>query len=80
MEEMVKRSALELGALIRQGEVTSEEVTRTFLNRIPERQASLGAFALFTPETAIRAAKKADKRRQKEGPENRVEKTRRHQQ
>ena len=52
MTEWYRMSALELAEGIRTRAFSSEEVTSYFLDRIPERQEQVGAFALFTPKTA----------------------------
>ena len=70
MTEWYRMSALELAEGIRTRAFSSEEVTSYFLDRIPERQEQVGAFALFTPKTALQAARKADKKVGQSAPED----------
>lgn len=67
MDALIRSSALELAELIRRGEISSKELTHLFLTQIHKHQDQLSAFALVTPERALKAAKKADRRRSKEG-------------
>ena len=70
MTEWHKMSALELGEGVRNRTFSSEEITTHFLERIPARQAQVGAFALFTPKAALQAARKADQVVRNSSPED----------
>jgi amidase len=63
LNEILTWSALKQAAAIRRGEVSSEELTRMYLERIDRLNPSITAFVTVTPKRALRAAKKADKLR-----------------
>ncbi len=55
-------SIAELGRKLRAREVSSEELTRSSLNRIEEHNKPLNAFLTVTAESALAAARAADRR------------------
>ena len=57
MKELLKLSALELGAAIQRGEVSIREATRTALTAMEEREGELNC---FITQTADRALERAD--------------------
>ena len=62
MSELIRKSAVELAELIHSGEVTSEEVTKSHLDRIKEVDGDVHAF-LFVDETnALATAREVDKK------------------
>jgi amidase len=63
VNELLTWSALKQAAAIRDGEVSSVELTQMYLERIERLNPSLSAFVTVTPKRALRAAKKADKLR-----------------
>jgi Asp-tRNA(Asn)/Glu-tRNA(Gln) amidotransferase A subunit family amidase len=60
MTELWMKSALELGAMIASGEVSSEELVRCFLDRIDWLNGSIGAYVTVCPEEALQQARAAD--------------------
>src|SRR5262245_15204592 len=50
----------ELGAKLRKGEFTSEELTRTYLDRLEAIGPKLGAVVTLMREQALREARQAD--------------------
>jgi amidase len=69
MNELLDRSALELGDLIRQREISSEELTRFFLERIERFDGELSSFVTVLRRRAILAARLADRRLRSRGEE-----------
>ena len=65
--EILRRSALALGAMIRAGELSSEELTALYLRRIETLDKKTHAFVEVTAEEALRAACKADRARSLDG-------------
>ena len=65
------KTASELAEMIRNGEVTSEEVTKEFLDRIERTEKKVGALSHIFKDKALEEAKKYDK----EGTENRKDYT-----
>lgn len=61
-------TALEWAARIRRGEISCEDVTRTFLDRIAARDGALAAFVELRPERAIAAARRLDRARRGGAP------------
>lgn len=55
-------SALTLSRMLRSGEIRSRELTESVLERIQEREPLLNAFITTTPDEALEAADRADKR------------------
>jgi amidase len=60
--ELHELTALEAAAAVRTGEVTPTELVEHALARIAERDAALGAFITVTPERALDAARRAERR------------------
>lgn len=60
--ELCDRSAAELARMLRAGETTSVEITRSVLQRIDEREAELNAYITVEREGALRQAQEADER------------------
>lgn len=60
---MLEQTALSLGELIRSGEVSSEEVTRAYLDRIARYDPQINAFASVLWRRAIASARKKDQQR-----------------
>ncbi len=56
-------SAAEAAAAIRVGELTSEELVRSCLERVAEREPDVQAWAHLDPELAVERARDADRRR-----------------
>ncbi|MGI8328907.1 amidase [Actinomadura scrupuli] len=62
MSEWVRRSAAEIAAAVRAGEVTAREVVRDHLDRIAALDGDLGAFVRVRREAALREAGEIDAR------------------
>ncbi len=60
--ELVAQTAHELRGLLDRREVTSEEITRAYLDRIEALNTSLGTYLTPTPEQALEMARSADRR------------------
>lgn len=63
--ELWDRSALELSKMLRSGEVSSEELTKTLLERIYKKDPEINSFTQVLKLRALRDAKKKDKKIQK---------------
>ncbi|WP_116243749.1 Asp-tRNA(Asn)/Glu-tRNA(Gln) amidotransferase subunit GatA [Nocardiopsis sp. FIRDI 009] len=63
MSEVVSLTAAELGAAIRSGEVSSEEATTAYLDRIASVDEEIGAFLHVGRESALAQARAVDARR-----------------
>lgn len=50
-------------------EITSEEITKSYLSRIEEKEKDVQAFVTKTGEKALEQAKKIDEKIKKEGKE-----------
>ncbi len=61
--ELFKRGALELSTLLQNKEVSSEEITRSCLERIEEVEPDIKSFIKLCPLEAIQAAQQVDHRR-----------------
>jgi amidase len=61
VSELWRRSAMELAAMIRNGEVSSREVVQAHLDRIEEVNPALNAIVRLMPEQALAAAEAADR-------------------
>lgn len=57
MEKLTELTALELGAAIKKGEVSIEEVTRTALEAVEQREGELNCFITRTGEQALERAR-----------------------
>ena len=62
MSELIKKTAVELAALIHSGEVTSEEVTKAHLERIAAVDADVHAFLYVDDAAALESARAVDKK------------------
>jgi amidase len=62
MTEWVGRTATEIAAAVRAGEVTAQEVVRAHLDRIAALDGELGAFVRVRAEAALREAAEVDAR------------------
>lgn len=60
--ELCDHSAGELARMLRAGETTSVEITRSVLQRIDEREAEINAYITVDREGALRQAQEADER------------------
>ena len=61
--DLVFRSALELAQMLREGEVSSVEVTRAMLDRIAEVDPVVNAFLFVDEEGALKTAREVDEAR-----------------
>ena len=61
MSGLWRKSAVELAAMIRDGEVSSREVVQAHLDRIEEVNQALNAIVRLMPEQALAAAEAADR-------------------
>jgi aspartyl-tRNA(Asn)/glutamyl-tRNA(Gln) amidotransferase subunit A len=61
--DLIRRTAVELGALVRTGQVSAEEVTRAHLTRIDAVDPAVHAFLHVATEQALAAARDVDRRR-----------------
>lgn len=59
-DELIYRSATRLAAMIRAKEISSEELVRTFLNRIEQVNSKLNAVVQLSAERALAEAREAD--------------------
>jgi Asp-tRNA(Asn)/Glu-tRNA(Gln) amidotransferase A subunit family amidase len=60
MTDLHERSASQLAAAVRDGEVRAEEVVATFLDRVTARESELRAWAHLDPDRAIAEARRRD--------------------
>ena len=67
---LYKKSASELAEMIKNKEITSEEVTRNFLDRIKAVEHKVGAFSNIFEEKALEQARKIDEENNEEGRKN----------
>ena len=61
VSELWRKSALELAALIRSGEVSSREVMQAHLDRVAAVNPAVNAIVRLLPEQALAAADAADR-------------------
>ena len=61
---MIDMTLAQLADGLRQGEMSSVEITRAYLDRIGQVEEKVGAYITLTPETALAQAKAADRARQ----------------
>ena len=62
MADLVDLPVAQMGQSLREGEFSSQELTRAFLERIERLEPSIHAFITLTPELALAQAKQADHR------------------
>ena len=60
MDELIKKGAVELGRLIKNGETSSEEVVKAHLERIKEVNPDINAITISLEESALELAVKSD--------------------
>lgn len=65
MRDVIARPALEQSALLRQGAISVEELTRAYLARIERLDPRLNAFTQYTPDRAVRTARALDRARRR---------------
>jgi len=61
--ELYELTASRLAEMMARGEATSEEITRSFLERIEAVEGTIGAFLTLCPDEALDQARRADERR-----------------
>ena len=61
---MIDMTLVQLADGLRQGEMSSVEITRAYLDRIGQAEEKVGAYITLTPETALAQAEAADQARQ----------------
>jgi len=61
--DILRKSALEQGQLIRAGELSSQELTEIYLARIARLDGDISSFVEVLADSALRAARHADRRR-----------------
>lgn len=66
--DLLDLTALEQAALIRDGSLSSEELTRLYLERIAAGNARVGAFVQVIGRRALRTARRKDRERRAGGP------------
>jgi amidase len=66
LDDVLDRSALEQSALLRNGAVSVEELTRACLDRVARRDPALHAFVEQVPRRALAAARALDRARRSE--------------
>lgn len=64
---LYKKTASELAEMIKNKEITSQEVTRNFLDRIKSVEDKIGAFSNIFEEKALEQARKIDEENNEEG-------------
>ena len=62
---MIDMTLAQLADGLRQGEMSSVEITRAYLERIGRVEEKVGAYITLTPETALAQAEEADRARQR---------------
>ena len=62
MADLIDLSLAQMGRLLREGEISSQELTRAFIERIERLEPDLHAFITLTPELAMSQAAQADDR------------------
>ena len=67
---LYKKTASEIAEMIKNKEITSEEVTNSFLDRIEKTEEKIGAFSNVFPEKALDEAKKYDSENNEEARKN----------
>lgn len=63
--ELYEMTAAELGRMMREGQCSSEEATRSVLGRIAQVEEKIGAYVTVTEEPALKKARQVDERRAK---------------
>src|SRR6516165_10595392 len=65
---MVERTAGELISLLSRGDISSEELTRSFLDAIRQRDPAIKAFLHVNEESALEQARNVDGKRKRGEP------------
>lgn len=65
MRELLDLSAVEQSARVRRGEISAEELTRAYLERIDAENPALSAFTFVAHRSALAAARRLDRQRDK---------------
>jgi len=60
--ELLDKTAVELVSLIRKGQISSSELTRSVIDNIEKNEDRIGAYITTTPELALKMAEEVDKR------------------
>lgn len=68
MTDLLRASALDLAGLVRSGEISSEELTRFFLERIEKYDERLSSFVTVLRRRSVLAARRADQRTRRHAP------------
>ena len=63
--ELCDQNAWELAGLLKNGDISSREITESVFKRIDEKEKTLNAFITTTPDTALKQADAADQRLRK---------------
>ena len=61
MDDLIKKGAIELGQIIKKGEISSEELIKAHLKRIKEANQEIYAFTISIEESALKLALKSGK-------------------
>ncbi len=62
MIELCDHTAVELAALLRRGETSSREITKSIFKRIDEREETVNAYVSTTRDSALKQADEADRK------------------
>src|SRR5579859_3818643 len=65
--DILRKSAIEQGALIRSRVLSSEELTEIYLRRIEELDSDINAFVQVSADEALRAARRLDREKPPHG-------------
>ncbi|PSM31980.1 amidase [Haliangium sp. UPWRP_2] len=66
MDSLIAQSAVAQSAALRRGEVSVEELTRAYLQRIDRLQPQLAAFVQLAPERALKMARRLDNEKRRD--------------
>ena len=65
MDDLIKKGAIELGQIIKKGEISSEELIKAHLKRIEEVNPKNNAITISLKESALELTLKSDKPQKK---------------
>ena len=65
MDDLIKKGAIELGQIIKKGEISSEELIKALLKRIKEVNPKNNAITISLKESALELTLKSDKPQKK---------------
>lgn len=65
MDDLIKKGAIELGQIIKKGEISSEELIKAHLKRIKEVNPKNNAITISLKESALELTLKSDKPQKK---------------